>query len=162
MMLVSLVAGRLADRVEPRIVVSLGMALTAAGLLAFYWLSMDTSLAFVVAMLVLQGVGFGLFSSPNATAVMNSVAPRFYGVASGILSTMRVTGQMVGMALTMVVLSLYIGQEPVSAANLPAFLTAVQVACLLFAVLSVGGVVASLVRGKVHAPDPQPARAQGS
>jgi EmrB/QacA subfamily drug resistance transporter len=36
MMLVSLVAGRLADRVEPRIVVSLGMALTAAGLLAFY------------------------------------------------------------------------------------------------------------------------------
>jgi EmrB/QacA subfamily drug resistance transporter len=160
MMLVSLVAGRLADRIEPRIVVSFGMALTAAGLLAFYWLSTDTSLAFVVAMLVVQGIGFGVFSSPNATAVMNSVQPRFYGVASGILSTMRVTGQMVGMALTMVVLSLYIGQEPVSAANLPAFVAAVQIACLLFAVLSVGGVVASLVRGKVHAPEPAPARAR--
>jgi EmrB/QacA subfamily drug resistance transporter len=157
MMLVSLVAGRLSDRVEPRIVVSLGMALTAVGLLAFVWLSPTTPLAIIVAILIVQGIGFGLFSSPNANAVMSSVAPRFYGVASGILSTMRATGQMVGMALTMVVLSLHIGQEPVSADNLPAFLAAVQSACLLFAVLSVGGVIASLVRGKVRAADPEPA-----
>ncbi|HEY7068070.1 MAG TPA: MFS transporter [Chloroflexota bacterium] len=162
MMLVSLQAGRLSDRVEPRIVVSAGMAITAAGLLGLVWLTPATPLAFIVAMLVVQGIGFGLFSSPNANAIMSAVAPRYYGVASGILSTMRATGQMVGMAITMVVVSLYIGQEPVSADNLPAFIAATQTACLLFAVLTVGGVVASLVRGKVPDADPAPDPARGT
>ena len=157
MMLVSLVAGRLADRIEPAHRRLVRHGAHRRGLLAFYWLSTDTSLAFVVAMLVVQGIGFGIFSSPNATAVMNSCAPllrrrpRHPEHHAGHRA-------LVGMALTMVVLSLYIGQAPVSADNLPAFLAAVQIACLLFAVLSVGGVIASLVRGKVHDPEPAPAR----
>jgi hypothetical protein len=79
-----------------------------------------------------------------------------------MLSTMRVVGQMVGMALTMVMLSLYIGQEPVGGNNMPAFLAAVRTACLLFAVLSIGGVAASLVRGNVRDPDPEAAHARGA
>jgi len=159
---VSPLAGRLSDRIEPRLLVSAGMALTAAGLFALVWLSTATPLAFVVATLVVQGVGFGLFSSPNANAIMSSVIPRYYGVASGMLSTMRVVGQMVGMALTMVMLSLYIGQEPISAENLPAFLAAVRTACLAFAVLSIAGALASLVRGNVRGPEPEAARVRGA
>jgi EmrB/QacA subfamily drug resistance transporter len=157
---VSLLAGRLSDHVEPRVVVSAGMGLTAAGLFALVALSYSTPLWFVVAVLVVLGVGFGLFGSPNTNAVMSAVEPKFYGVAAGISGTMRLTGQMVGMGVTMTVFSIYLGPEPIGAENLPAFLAALQTACLLFAILACGGVFASLVRGNLHAEAPKPASAR--
>jgi EmrB/QacA subfamily drug resistance transporter len=158
---VSLLAGRLSDRFEPRLVVSLGMVLTTAGTFALVTLSPATPLWFVVGVLGVLGVGFGLFGSPNTHAVMSAVAPRFYGVAAGISGTMRLTGQMVGMGVTMTVFSFYLGQEPISADTVPAFLAALHTACLLFAVLACAGVLASLVRGKVHVLEPQPVSAPG-
>jgi EmrB/QacA subfamily drug resistance transporter len=158
---VSLLAGRLSDRVEPRLVVAVGMGLTAAGLFALTTLSYVTPLWFVVAVLVVLGLGFGLFASPNTNAVMSAVESRFFGVAAGILGTMRLTGQMVGMGATMTVFAFYLGQQPIAADTLPAFLAALQTACLLFAVLSCGGVLASLVRADLPDEEPEAASAHG-
>ena len=87
-------AGRLSDKIEPRIVASSGMAVTAIGLYLLASVHRDTSLEIIMADLVLLGLGFALFSSPNTNAVMSSVDKRFYGVASGTFGTMRLTGQM--------------------------------------------------------------------
>ena len=113
MVALSLLAGRLSDRVEPRLVVAVGMGLTAVGLFALTTLSFSTPLWFVVGVLVVLGVGFGCFASPNTNAVMSAVESRFYGVAAGILGTMRLTGQMVGMGATMTTFGLYLGQQPI-------------------------------------------------
>jgi MFS family permease len=88
------IAGSLSDRIEPRIVASTGMAMTTTGLVLLTFLDSNTGLVFVLISLVILGLGFGLFSSPNTNAVMSSVEKRFYGVASGMLGTMRLTGQM--------------------------------------------------------------------
>jgi len=74
MTLCSPFAGRLSDRMEPRWIASLGMAITAAGLLLLGTVSADTGTAFIVGCLTALGVGFGLFSSPNMNAIMGSVA----------------------------------------------------------------------------------------
>jgi MFS family permease len=55
---------------------------------------------------VFLGFGFGLFSSPNANAIMSSVERRRYGLASGMVGTMRLTGQMFSMEATMLVSAL--------------------------------------------------------
>ncbi|HSA94833.1 MAG TPA: MFS transporter, partial [Acidobacteriota bacterium] len=82
-------AGRLSDRTEPRLIASLGMALTAAGLLLFSFLRADTSVLYIIASLACLGLGFGLFSSPNTNAIMSSVETRQLGLASASLGTMR-------------------------------------------------------------------------
>ena len=66
-------AGRLSDKIEPRIVASVGMAVTVTGLLLLTSLEKQTSIEFIAVTLVLLGFGFGLFSSPNTNAVMSSV-----------------------------------------------------------------------------------------
>ena len=76
MALFSPLAGRLSDRLEPRVVASLGMGLCAAGLFAFAWLGQTSGLGFIVVALVLVGFGFALFSSPNTNAIMGSVAKK--------------------------------------------------------------------------------------
>jgi MFS family permease len=87
--LFSPLAGRLSDRIEPRIVASIGMALTGVGLSLLAVLDEKTTFGFITASLVILGFGFTLFSSPTINAVMSSVENRFYGVASGTLGTMR-------------------------------------------------------------------------
>jgi len=87
--LFSPLAGRLSDRIEPRIVASIGMALTGVGLSLLAVLDEKTTFRFITASLVILGFGFTLFSSPTINAVMSSVENRFYGVASGTLGTMR-------------------------------------------------------------------------
>lgn len=79
---VSPFAGRLSDRIDPQIVASAGMGLTAIGLFLLCFLSESTPLWYILVCLTVCGVGFGLFSSPNTNAIMSSVEKRYYGVAS--------------------------------------------------------------------------------
>lgn len=143
-------AGRLSDRIEPRIVASMGMALTAAGLFLLTFLHGNTTLEFIIADLILLGLGFALFSSPNTNAVMSSVEKRFYGVASGTLGTMRLTGQMFSMGIAMLIFAIHIGHTQITPEYYPAFLMSTRSAFIFFGVLCSGGVLASLARGKVH------------
>jgi len=66
-------AGKLSDKVEPGIIASAGMALTALGLLMLIFTGLNTGLIFIVITLALLGLGFALFSSPNMNAIMGSV-----------------------------------------------------------------------------------------
>jgi EmrB/QacA subfamily drug resistance transporter len=159
MTLLSLVAGRLSDRLEPRLLSSAGMGLTAVGLFALASLGETTTLWFIGAALLLVGTGFGLFSSPNTNAAMSAVDRRFYGVASGTLGTMRQSGQMTSMAIVMTVFAIHLGRAPIGAENHPAFVLSVQTAFAVFGVLCCGGVLASLVRGKVRDRETESARA---
>jgi len=143
-------AGRLSDRIEPRIVASMGMALTAVGLFLFTLLHGNTTLKFVIADLILLGLGFALFSSPNTNAVMSSVEKRFYGVASGTLGTMRLTGQMFSMGIAMLIFATHIGHTQITPEYYPLLLKSTRSAFIFFGILCSGGVVASLARGKVH------------
>lgn len=143
-------AGKLSDRVEPRIVASVGMAITMAGLFSFTFLNEGTTLGAIVANLVLLGFGFALFSSPNTNAVMSCVEKRRYGVASATLGTMRLLGQMLSMGIAMLIFATYVGREQISPAAYPAFLSGAKAAFVIFTVLCFFGMLASLVRGKIR------------
>jgi EmrB/QacA subfamily drug resistance transporter len=143
-------AGRLSDKIEPRIVASAGMTITVIGLVLLVFINTATSITFLIFSLVLLGFGFALFSSPNTNAVMSSVEKKFFGIASATLATMRLTGQMLSMGIAMLVFALYIGRAQITPQNYPAFLTSAKTAFVIFAVLCFGGIFASLSRGKVR------------
>lgn len=148
--LFSPLAGRLSDRLEPRMVASIGMALTALGLLFFSFISQEATLLFIIGTLMLLGLGFALFSSPNTNAVMSSVEKKFYGVASGTLGTMRATGMMFSMGMVMVILAIYIGPTQITPSSYPLFLKSLKMIFAIFTVLCMAGIFASLSRGRVR------------
>jgi MFS family permease len=143
-------AGRLSDRVEPRVVASIGMTLTTIGLILFTFLDNETSLAFIVFNLILLGFGFAMFSSPNTNAIMTSVEKRYYGIASGTLGTMRLVGQMLSMGIAMLLFAIFIGRAQITPEYYSLFIESVNVAFMIFSVLCFIGIFASLARGKVH------------
>jgi len=147
MTLFSPLAGRASDRIEPRIVASLGMAISSAGLFLLAFLRSATPLSFVVSSLALLGFGFAFFSSPNTNAVMGSVEKKSYGVASATLATMRLVGQMTSMGIAMMILAFFVGRVEITPASHNAYLQALRVGFWLFAAFCFAGVFASLARG---------------
>ncbi len=156
MAVISPAAGRHSDRIEPRIIASAGMGLTAVGLFLLIFLAESTPIGYLLLCLVVLGVGFGLFSSPNTNAIMSSIDKRNYGVASGMNGTMRIVGQMLSMGIAMMLFALVIGPVEITPAHYPQFVTCMQYAFFLFMVLCIFGIAASLARGKRQPPAPHP------
>jgi MFS family permease len=150
MAIFSPIAGTLSDRIEPRLVASLGMALTTIGLVILIFLGSDTGMLQIIVSLLILGVGFGIFSSPNTNAVMGSVDRKAYGVASGMLGTMRLTGQVLSMGMSLLLFSLFIGRVQITPEYYPMFLKSMKILFTISAVLCFGGIFASIARGKTH------------
>ena len=149
MALFSPFAGKLSDRIEPRLVASFGMALTCAGLVLLALIGSETSIIHIVLVLVVIGFGFALFSSPNMNAIMSSVEQRFLGIASGAVAAMRMVGQMFSMGISTLVLSLYLGRVEITPDVYDVFLKCVSVVFAIMSVLCLFGIAASLARGDI-------------
>lgn len=144
------IAGRMSEKVEPRILASSGMALCSAGLVLLAFLGGNTGLAYIVTSLALLGTGFALFSSPNTNAVMSSVDRKQFGVASATLGTMRLLGQMFSMASALLLFAVFIGHVRVGPSAAAPFLNAMRTGFGVFAALCAAGIYISLSRGRVH------------
>ncbi len=142
-------AGRLGDQIQPRIVASAGMALTALGLIIFSFLGEDTTLPTILVSLMLVGFGLAFFSSPNTNAIMGSAGKRYYGIAAGTEASIRQVGMMFSMAIAMLVFALFIGRAEVTPENHALFLKSVNIQFIIFSALCSLGMVVSIARGKI-------------
>jgi MFS family permease len=80
-------SGTLSDRFGARTFATGGLVLVAGSFLGLMLLPVDFNYWAFAGLLVLNGVGSGLFSAPNTTAIMNSVPARQRGAASGMRGT---------------------------------------------------------------------------
>ncbi len=140
-------AGALSDKNDPQIVASIGMGLNTLGLIFFAFINTDTPIVLIGLNLMLIGLGFALFSSPNNNAIMGAVTPKYYGVAASALSVMRLAGQAISMAIVTFVLSVY-ALDTISPAYLSNLLVGFRQIFLIFTLLCTIGTMASFARGK--------------
>ena len=139
-------SGKLSDHVDPGVIASIGMGMSAIGLFLLVFIGDATPLWYLMGALVLIGAGFGFFTSPNTNAIMCAVEKKYYGVASGIVGTMRLLGQMLSMGIATMIFAVVIGHVEITPEYYPAVIQSVQYAFILFTVLCVIGIYASLQR----------------
>ncbi len=99
MALLSPLAGRLSDRLGSRLLSTTGMVLVATGMVMLATVPISAGIARVMVSLAVVGVGMAAFSAPNTSAIMGSVERSKLSLASAFLSTMRVTGQALSVAV---------------------------------------------------------------
>jgi uncharacterized membrane protein (UPF0136 family) len=88
------------------------------------------------------------------TTVMGSVGSRHYGIASSLVATMRSIGMLTAMTITTLLLSMFMGDAEVSTATAPGFLKTMHTAFIIFALLSLVGIIFSMARVK-QTPGPE-------
>jgi len=149
-------AGRMSDYIEPRLIASVGMAITTLGLVLVSLLTAGSEVIVIVADLGVLGFGFALFSSPNTNAIMSSVEKRQYGIASSTVGTMRLVGQVLSMGIATVFIAVYVGSTEITVESAEEFMDAFQPAFAAFAAMCLVGVFASLARGNVRSKAVKP------
>lgn len=148
MAIFSPITGKLSDRIDAGKVASIGMAIISIGLLIIAFIGANTSIWFIIPILVLFGIGYALFSSPNSNAIMSSVEKKYYGIASGTVGTMRLIGQMSSMGIAMMIFSIFMGKAEINPSNYTEFIHSIRTVFFIFAVLCFIGIFFSLARGK--------------
>lgn len=102
----SLVAGELLKRHNPNVIASLGLLVLFCGMIAMTMLPASPGNVDIIWRVALCGTGFGLFQSPNNFLIMTSVSNDNTSVASGLLGSSRLLGQITGSAIVAIFLNL--------------------------------------------------------
>jgi EmrB/QacA subfamily drug resistance transporter len=93
------IAGRLTDRIGPRIPITVGLSLVSVAMFLLTRIHPSTTYGDLFPSFILMGLGMALVMSPMSTAAMNAVADAKAGIASGILSMNRMVGGTLGVAV---------------------------------------------------------------
>jgi len=161
--LVAPLSGRLSDRLGSRWLGIIGLAIIATALFSFSTLTTESQQIDVVLRMILIGLGFGIFQSPNNSMVMGSVPRHALGVAGGLLAVMRTLGQTVGIAVAGALWAAQVAAaagrvyEPITAAPAEALVAGMHTALLVAATLAALAIIPTLVRGAITTA-PAPAR----
>ena len=157
MAILSPISGRLSDKYGAREIAALGMGLIGVAFVMLLLLNIKYAIYIAMSLIVL-GVGFGFFSAPNTNSVMGSVTADKYGVASGVLGTMRFMGQLLSITVASAILVSYLGRYAslylftgIMMSNISiyqSFITGLRIVLIISAVLSFIGVYTSLLREK--------------
>jgi EmrB/QacA subfamily drug resistance transporter len=151
------VGGWLGDRLGSRLLCTLGSIMTVISMLAFSRLGADAAYAAVIIPLMILGLGWSLFQSPNLNAVFSAVEPRHVGAVSGMSLTAANIANAVGVAVASVLFMRWLNYYGLSGSGLPVytqwaqspevFIRAFQSSWLVIAGLTAIAVVTSVLRG---------------
>ncbi|MFF0342992.1 MFS transporter [Kribbella sp. NPDC004875] len=158
MVIVSPYAGRLAARYGFRIVVTAGLVLAGLGLLALGTVHAATGYGNVWWRLGVVGIGFALTMSPLTGAAIQAVDPREGGLASGVSSTTRQIGAVLGVA----VLGAIVRTRQSSGASFEAGLNTAFLAAGAITLATAAFTGLWLSRPKPAVAAPEPAQAVGA
>jgi EmrB/QacA subfamily drug resistance transporter len=155
--IVSPISGRMADRYGSRVLSSVGLAVNAAALFWFSTLRQNSPYSAVLISLILFGLGAALFGPPNISSIMGSVPAEKRGVANGIRMTLVMTGGVISVPFSLLLMSLVMPYNRLSqivgktslitSGEMPAFLNAINHACLILGVIVLVAIIPSVLRG---------------
>ena len=150
MTILSPFAGKLSDRIEPRKLATAGMLISAIGLFMLTFIGPQTPVYLIVAVLIIMGIGFGIFSSPNMNTIMSSVEKKQLGIASGTSSTMRVIGQMMSMMIATLIFSLFFSGTHITEVDNTLFTSSIHLSFTISGLICLAGVYFSSSRGNLR------------
>lgn len=100
-------AGRLSDRYAPGLIGGVGLAILAIGLGLLAALPTVPADADIVWRVLICGVGFGLFQTPNNRIMLTSAPKERSGAAGALMTMARMIGLTLGAALAALVFGVY-------------------------------------------------------
>ena len=138
-------SGKLSDKIHPQKLAAIGIGIAAVALGILTFLNGDTPLYVVILAMILQGIGMGLFSSPNMNAIMSSVPPKDAPTASASQATMRTIGQTMSLGLLTLVFAWVMGSLELAPQYASMIVHASQIICGICTVACILAIFASLV-----------------
>jgi MFS family permease len=136
-------SGRLSDKINPQKLSAIGMIFVALSVAILSFLDANTPLYVIIIAMALEGIGLGLFTSPNTNAIMSSVPRKFTSIASATVSTARVVGQTLSLGMFTILLAVIVGSVQVLPNTYPELILSSQIAFIISTVLCIMAILLS-------------------
>ena len=111
MFIVSPISGYLSDKYDSRLLSSVGLLISAAGLLGLMCIEVKTSIFELMVWMFIMGIGSGLFFSPNTNSIMGAVPENKRGIAAGVRTMLMNAGSVLSIAVSMAVIGSSVSPE---------------------------------------------------
>ncbi len=160
-------SGYLSDRYGARGFTTGGLLISAASFFGFALVQGNTPYNILALLMVVSGIGGGMFVAPNISSIMNATPVTRRGVASGISATLVTTGALLSLSISFVVLAtsiplnvlqaVFAGQTLTGSSipNVDLFVAPMHTIFLIMAIMSLVAVIPSALRGKKFAGVPE-------
>lgn len=145
MAIVSPFSGYLSDKINPQKLAAIGMSFVTLALFILIFLNKSTSLYLIILAMFLQGLGFGIFSTPNTNTVMSSVPPKETPTASVAVTFMRVVGQSMSLAMLTVIFTIIMSNVPIIPKYYGLLILSSQTALIISTGLCLIAIIASVI-----------------
>jgi MFS family permease len=139
MSLLAPVFGRMSDKRSPKMIAGMGVISTMLSIVLCVFITTTSSVWLLCIILMLSGLGFAMFSSPNMLIIMNSVDKQLYSIASSLAAGMRTMGMVVSMVIVTVVLAIKMGDLPVTTETAAVYTEVMRYSFIIFSGLSLFG-----------------------
>ena len=141
----------------------LGLVMTALAMLGFAFIDQNTPFWYLALLMIVMGVGGGLFASPNIKSIMSTVPPERRGIAAGTRTMLMNTGTMLSLAIAMPLvlsglstqdmLDLFLYGGGISTRALTIFDNGLHLAFLVFFVTAIAAILIALIKKKEKMPE---------
>lgn len=148
MIFVAPYAGKQSDKHDSRVLSAIAMAVIIATLVILVFLN-QIPFYMIIAALVLQGIGHGLFSSPNNRFVLTSVDVDDLPDASAFLSSSKEMGKLIGLSLFNVICVIFIGQVEISS-NVGGLIYSNRLIMIIASLFAVSALLALVISKLTH------------
>lgn len=143
MALIAPFSGKLSDKINPQKLATIGMIFVALSLAILSFLNADTPLYVVIIAMILEGIGLGLFTSPNTNSIMSSVPRKFTSIASATVATARVIGQTLSLGILTILFAIIMGSVQILPHTYHNLILSSQIAFMISTILCIIAILLS-------------------
>lgn len=145
MAFMSVISGVLIRKYKGEYLTGFGLLILALAFMLLLSLNYTTSIEFIILVMIVHGIGYGLFSSPNTLLITTSVPVHETSKASASLSAMRLIGQTVSLGIFTTVFAVIMGNVIIEAQYYDLLLQCCHVITILAVIFVVIGAVISFL-----------------
>lgn len=140
MVLISPASGKLADKYDDRVLAGIAMSILLFVMVSLCFIELLPLYLLVVVMIV-QGIGHGLFSPPNNRYVLTLVDKDDLGDASSMLTSSKEIGKTVSLATYDVICLIIIGNQMIGNNTIPGLISSSHIIMAIAAVLTLSAAI---------------------
>lgn len=148
----AVLAGRMSDKRNPQVVAIIGLVIVFVSTIMITFMDKLSSLNYIILAMVLYGMGYGLFASPNTKIIMSSVPAKENSTASASVATSKYIGKTLSLALFTVIFSIIIGNVSIGPSNYALVILSSQITCGICTVFVFIALISTIIGYKSSDP----------
>lgn len=152
MTITAVISGRISDKKNPQLITVIGMVFVTLSIFMIALINKSTTLEFIIIAMIVYGVGYGLFASPNTKVMMSSLPIKYNEFSSTAVASTKYIGKTISLAILTLIFAVFMGTASINPSDYTKLIISSQITCYLGVIFAVIALAATIIGYKSKTP----------